>query len=220
MPVHDWSRVDAGVFHDFHLAWVVEIANALNTGLLPPDYYAMIEQHRGSADPDGITLPVQTDDYVRKRRTVAIRHSRDDRIVALVEVVCPATKKERHAFQSFVEKVVASLARGYQLLVIDLHSHCQHTGKDIHSEIWEKISGDQASLQSDKPLMLTAYTAGAEKRAYVEAMAVGDSLPDMPLFLDPGCCLSVPLEQTYQAAYRGLPDRWRKALESRLDELG
>ena len=30
MPIHDWSRVDAGVFHDFHLAWVVEIANALN----------------------------------------------------------------------------------------------------------------------------------------------------------------------------------------------
>ncbi len=220
MPIHDWSRVDAGVFHDFHLAWVVEIANALNTGLLPPDYYAMIEQHRGSADPDGITLLVQTDDYVHKRRTVAIRHSRDDRIVSLLEVVCPATNKEQHAFQAFVEKLAASVARGYHLLVIDLHPPGQHIRKDIHSEIWEKLSGDQALLPPDKPLTLAAYTAGEEMSAYVEPIAVGDLLPDMPLFLDPHSYVSVPLERTYQAAYCGLPQRWRNVLESGFRESG
>src|SRR5689334_23707113 len=44
MPVHDWSRVGAGIFHDFHCAWIVEIRNALNGGLLPPDHDAMAEQ--------------------------------------------------------------------------------------------------------------------------------------------------------------------------------
>ncbi len=25
MPVHDWTRVEAGIFHDFHHAWIEEI---------------------------------------------------------------------------------------------------------------------------------------------------------------------------------------------------
>jgi hypothetical protein len=32
MPVHDWSRVGPGIFHDFHCAWIVEIRNVLNEG--------------------------------------------------------------------------------------------------------------------------------------------------------------------------------------------
>src|SRR5262249_2206162 len=24
MPVHDWTRVDIGIFHDFHIAWIVQ----------------------------------------------------------------------------------------------------------------------------------------------------------------------------------------------------
>jgi hypothetical protein len=43
MPVHDWSRVDAGIFHSFHGAWIAELAKALNSGLLPPDHYPLGE---------------------------------------------------------------------------------------------------------------------------------------------------------------------------------
>src|SRR4051794_30845711 len=48
MPVHDWSRVDAGIFHDFHNGWLIEIRNACNGGLLPQGYYALTEQHAGA----------------------------------------------------------------------------------------------------------------------------------------------------------------------------
>ena len=41
MPIHDWTRVDAGIFHAFHHDWITEIARALNRGLLPADYYAL-----------------------------------------------------------------------------------------------------------------------------------------------------------------------------------
>jgi hypothetical protein len=33
--LHDWTRVDAGIYHDFHVAWVPEIKKVLNGGLLP-----------------------------------------------------------------------------------------------------------------------------------------------------------------------------------------
>ena len=56
MPVHDWTRVEAGIFHDFHTAWIGLIRSALNEGLLPPGYYALAEQHAGRAINDVLTL--------------------------------------------------------------------------------------------------------------------------------------------------------------------
>src|SRR5713226_1853706 len=56
MPVHDWTRVEAGIFHAFHVAWIPEIQRALNGGLLPEGYYALAEQHAGRSIADVLTL--------------------------------------------------------------------------------------------------------------------------------------------------------------------
>ncbi len=56
MPIHDWTRVNAGIFHDFHHEWISTIKRALNSGLLPPDYYALAEQIAGGLGPDVLTL--------------------------------------------------------------------------------------------------------------------------------------------------------------------
>ena len=26
MPVHDWTRVEASIFHDFHATWIVDVS--------------------------------------------------------------------------------------------------------------------------------------------------------------------------------------------------
>lgn len=56
MPIHDWTRVTSGTFHDFHLAWIAELRRALNGGLLPKGYYALAEQVAGQVAPDVLTL--------------------------------------------------------------------------------------------------------------------------------------------------------------------
>jgi hypothetical protein len=56
MPIHDWTRVEAGIFHHFHHGWIEEIARALNKGVLPDDFYAMAEQHAAGFGPDVLTL--------------------------------------------------------------------------------------------------------------------------------------------------------------------
>jgi hypothetical protein len=56
VPIHDWTRVDAGIFHAFHDDWITELARALNRGLLPADYYALPEQHAAGFGPDVLTL--------------------------------------------------------------------------------------------------------------------------------------------------------------------
>src|SRR6516225_1648314 len=56
MPVHDWARVEDGIYHDFHVAWLPELRKVLNGGLLPEGYYALAEQHAGFAIADILTL--------------------------------------------------------------------------------------------------------------------------------------------------------------------
>ena len=56
MPIHDWTRVRANRFHDFHQSWTIAIRNALNAGQLPSGYFAMVEQKAGGPEPDVITL--------------------------------------------------------------------------------------------------------------------------------------------------------------------
>src|SRR5262245_30604146 len=56
MPIHDWSRVTAGTFHDFHGSWITHLKETLNAGLLPDDYYALSEQVAGQLVPDVLTF--------------------------------------------------------------------------------------------------------------------------------------------------------------------
>jgi hypothetical protein len=56
MPIHDWSKVDAGVFHGFHLRWIANLTALLNNGILPPGYYADAEQYADRKEADVLTL--------------------------------------------------------------------------------------------------------------------------------------------------------------------
>ncbi len=56
MPMHDWTRLPPGPYHDFHNAWITHLKEALNAGLLPPSYYALGEQRTGDRGPDVVTL--------------------------------------------------------------------------------------------------------------------------------------------------------------------
>jgi hypothetical protein len=245
MPVHDWTRVSAGIFHDFDQAWIIEIRNALNGGLLPAGYYALAEQFAGAVGPDvialeetpggdagpdagtspaGIAVAVrppkarlvasgEMDHYVRKQNRLAIRHTSDDRVVALIEIVSPGNKASRHALRSFVEKAASALFQGLHLLIVDLFPTGPRDPQGIHGAIWQEVCDDAYRQPPDQPLTLVSYSAGLVKTAYVEPVAVGNSLTDMPLFLDPEHYVEVPLEATYQAAYRGVPQRWKAVLE-------
>jgi hypothetical protein len=220
MPIHDWTRVTAGTWHDFHVAWVVAIQSQFNQGFLPPNYYAQIEpdsentkQEYVIIDTSSSSAEAEMNEYVLKRRTVVIRHASDDRIVALLELVSPGNKSTRRALRSFVEKAVEALYQGYHLTVVDLFPPTPRDPNGIHGAIWAELSDDEFHLPPETPLTLAAYSAGVRKKAYLEPTAVGTALIDMPIFLDEETYVDVPLEATYEAAYRGVPRRWKQVLE-------
>jgi Protein of unknown function (DUF4058) len=56
VPVHDWTRLSAGIFHDFHHGWISEVNRALNRNLSGTDHYALAEQIGGGVGPDVFAL--------------------------------------------------------------------------------------------------------------------------------------------------------------------
>jgi hypothetical protein len=114
-----------------------------------------------------------------------------------------------------VEKVTDALQQRVQVLVIDLLPPGPQDPHGIHSSIWEQLTTAAKNEPAGKPLTLVAYTAGEATAAYVEPVAVGDELPDMPLFLDPDHYVNAALERTYREAYRGVPGFYREILEAK-----
>jgi hypothetical protein len=250
MPVHDWTRVEDGIFHAFHVNWIPELSKTLNGGLLPEGYYALPEQHVGRSIADVLTLhaspaPLQplplppatggilvaeAPPKVRRkqtlgpaatarlrRRTLAIRHVSGHRLVALVEIVSPANKDRAQHVEEFATKVVAALDVGVHVLLIDLFPPGPQDPAGMHGAILERLEPSEPpyDLPANEPLTLAGYAAASEVEVYLEHLAVGAALPDMPLFLLPDRYVDVPLEATYMAAYQGMPRFWRDVLEGR-----
>ena len=99
------------------------------------------------------------------------------------------------------------------MLIIDLLPPGRRDPHGIHAAIWDEIAGQEYIPPAGKPLTLAAYETALTVRAYVRPVAVGDALPEMPLFLEPNGCVQVPLEATYQTAFAAMPRRWRRVLE-------
>ncbi len=115
--------------------------------------------------------------------------------------------------RSFVEKAAELLDHRIHLLILDLLPRTPRDPQGIHGSIWDEITGQDYAAPVGKPLTLAAYESGLTVRGYVEPLAVGDALADMPLFLEPGAHVLLRLEVTYQRAFAVLPRRWRVVLE-------
>jgi hypothetical protein len=248
MPVHDWTRVEAGIFHDFHTAWVTEIRSALNEGVLPEGYYALAEQHAGLGVADVLTLHASSDSsehhpppprgtsgtavaeapptvqrretlalpgLLARRRSLAVRHVSGHRLVALLEIVSPANKDRREHVEALAQKVLEALDSGIHLLLVDLFPPGPHDPAGMHGVVRSLLedSGELYDLPPHEPLTLASYAAGTEVEIYLEHLAPGASLAEMPLFLTPDRYVGAPLEATYASAFRGMPAFWRKVLE-------
>lgn len=242
MPIHDWTRVNAGLFHHFHHRWISAIGDALGAGLLPEGYFALAEQTIGGLVPDVLTLqrPDMAAERVERMTPggVAVAEapprvrfvSRTDeevyaakasrivvrhvlgQVIAVLEIVSPGNKSGKAALKKFVEKAVGLLDQGIHLLVVDLFPPTPRDPQGIHKAIWDEVRDAPFELPSDKPLTVVSYVAGPAKTAYIEPVAVGDALPSMPIFLDPDWYVAVPLEETYQTTWSQCPRPMREAV--------
>jgi hypothetical protein len=240
MPIHDWTRVPAGTYHFFHQRWISAIADALNGSGLPEGYFAMSEVDANGPIPDmlapktqppmppggpgGITVlkssprtrivtrGENTAGYARRADHLSVYLPQGE-LIAVIEIVSPGNKDNTNGLKAFVRKAGKLLRRGVHLLVVDLFPPSVRDPQGIHKAIWEPFKEEPFELPTDKPLTLAAYAAGSEKVAYVENVAVGDPLPNMPIFLTPDRYVPCPLEASYQVTWGVFPGALKGPLE-------
>src|SRR5438270_689349 len=85
----------------------------------------------------------------------------------------------------------------------------QHRGRLIAAVLTLHVSSPARA-----PLTLAAYVADSPVEVYLEHLTFGRPLREMPLFLTPDYYINLPLEPTYEAAFRGMPEFWRTVLEA------
>ncbi|MEO8496597.1 MAG: DUF4058 family protein [Planctomycetota bacterium] len=242
MPMHDWTKVRSGTFHNFHYRWVASIMDKLNAGVLPPGYFAMAEQVIGGPAPDVVSLYLNDDfpggsstggvavavpkakptasivmtadieRYAQKANRIVVRHGLG-KVRAVIEIVSPGNKDSAHAIHSLVEKTAALLFEGINLLVIDPLPPGPRDPQGIHALIWSEITDHSFALPADRPLTIVSYQTEPTKTAYVEPISVGTALPTMPLFLEGEFYVDLPLEPTYQETWNALPAPLKQLVE-------
>jgi len=189
MPLHDWTRVDANDYHDFHGAWIYAIRTALNAGLLPEGYFALAEHTTPPIIPDVVTLSIPDETpplgrtvnangatepesastivatapgkklKARGRRRVAIHHARSRQIVAVIELVSPTNKATRSEFVDLIGKTLQLLRQGVHVMLIDPFPPTFRDPNGIHATVWKELTGKAFTPPEGKPLTIASYVA-------------------------------------------------------------
>jgi hypothetical protein len=241
MPIHDWTKVDAGRFHALHVNWIVDLQNALNGGLLPQGFYAVPEQRAGRYEADLLTLerrsPVPDDQpdaggtaiarespkttiidlaeedfHARRQNRLVVRHVSHDQPVALIELVSLGNKSSRKATDDFVSKSVAAMREGLHLVVADLFPPRRNDPRGLIGELWANFDRDYQPTR-DAPLALAGFRVAEHVTAYIEPATVGQPVLSVPLFVTADRYVMLPLEQTYEAAFKRLPPAWQAMVQ-------
>lgn len=211
----------------FHSAWATYIAADLNHRL-PSGYFAeplvqfaieidvaSWEEPGGSAwedrlpagswqpsAPQLIVPLVPVTDVVEVR---IVRHDGDNTLAGAIELVSPANKDRPDTRDAFVSKCANYLRHGVGLVIVDVVTERR---AQLHGELLERIAPGRTPAVI-APLYAAAYRpVRRDEQTTVEvweqALALGDPLPTMPLWLRGAIHLPVELEATYELTIREL----------------
>lgn len=231
MPVHDWTRVDPGIFHDFRLSWISRISDSLNSETLRRDHYSLLQRpwidsvfnDQGLSGIGQVQASeYESEVYARIADRIAIYRECDEQVVAYVEIVSPGCKANTLELDRLFERLDSAIRHGRNVLLVDIHPPGRFDPRGTHSAFWERRYGPSRGCTPAEPFGLAAYCADfasgpiTTPKACFQPFAFDEPVPDMPLFLYPDHYVNVPLEQTYQAAWATMPERWKQVIASGL----
>jgi hypothetical protein len=234
LSLHHWPNPQVP-WRSFHNHWIIRLVEYLNDGVLPPLFQARPTELIVGIEPDLLLLQTadssptikETDSFPAsptatatlpvpaERPFVGIYSSYDSsRLVAAIELVSPGNKDRPEAVRAFVEKSYLLLQNGVHLLLVDVIGQPQ---RSMRRPLLERLGlADVAG--SSEGLWVASYAAlPAEDpqahltvREWAEPLAVGQPLPQLPLFLRTDqLWVMVDLDQTYRATLQA--GRYRPA---------
>ena len=168
--------------------------------------------------PPAVALEAEVDEAAFRainRKSLRIRHVSGNRVVALVEIVSPGNKDRAATVQSFVNKTARAIKAGIHVVVLDVFP-ARHEGPGgLGVRVWHEAGGKPVAVPPERPLIQTSVRVDdGAPHLYAQPLAVGDELPELPLFYDPDWYVTLPLAETYQAAYESVPWQLRRQLDA------
>ena len=204
----------------FHSGWACNLATELNR-ILPPDWFAEPTVHYGiQVAPDVATwelpddaatsmpptvtawtpeAPTMTLDIVLTTDIVQVdvyNGTSGPVLAGAIELVSPSNKDRQESREAFVSKCASFLYEAIGLIVVDVVTE-RHA--NLHAELLSRL-GDAAS--SARGLYACAYRPTSRDDHTVldlwhHRLAIGETLPTLPLYLKDGPCLPIDLAKTY-----------------------
>ena len=148
---------------------------------------------------------------------IGIYRCEDDLLLSYIEILAPSDINQYGNFLRLIDSFVEMLREDCQLLVIDLIQRDPYLhDSGTHAALWHRFTGRTSCVTNHEPYGIAAYGVFSEVRAtaYFERLAVRQNLPVMPLFLTSDEYINLPLQDTYDDAWRGVPVRWKSVLEA------
>jgi hypothetical protein len=195
MPLLDHFHPPLSVrrhWHSFHHAWATSIASELNSRL-PEGYFA---------EPNvqfGIPFSIVTDSV----EVLVFESSAGPDLAGAIELVSPANKDRADHRNAFVTKCAAYLQQGLGLVIVDVVTGRRFNG---HKALLKRL-GTDATTPIDTNLYASSYRpvdrdGQSSLDIWREGLAIGKSLPSLPLWLRGSLCLRVDLDATYDRTCR------------------
>jgi hypothetical protein len=124
-------------------------------------------------------------------------------LVGAIELVSPANKDRPTHREAFVSKCETYLQGGIGLVVVDVVTE---RAANLHDALLERL-GAPESFYSNAELYAAAYRlverdGQPSLDIWQEALALGRSLPTMPLWLSGNLCLPIELDAIYERTCR------------------
>ena len=228
-PLHGPRR-----WEGFHHAWATFIADELNRDALPAGYFAESEISLGpSLEIDVATMESTVPGAGMSPGAIVVRpppkpkisveidfahlESYEVRVFqdlggaelrAAIELVSPANKDRSGSRRTFAAKCAGYLQHGIGVVIIDVVTA---RVANLHRELFEvlEVKSRRAPWESATGLSAVAYRpVTLQKRPRVEvwpeSLALGEKLPELPLWLALDLWVPLPLEKSYTATCRSL----------------
>lgn len=202
MPLRDHFRppdMRLASWEEIHGMWPGIMAVRLNA-ILPPQYRSGVKIHLGTL------VEVDTDELTPPEYEVRIYdESMGRRLVAAVEIVSPRNKDRPSARDEFVSKCHAMLQQAVCVVIVD---PVTTRSANLYADLAERIGANPPATAGEPIYAVSCRSFQSRGRHRVQAwehgLAVGDSLPTLPLWISDSKYVPLELERTYEETCRGL----------------
>jgi len=138
------------------------------------------------------------------------------KVVSVIELTSPGNKDAQKKADAYAIHAVSYLQRGINYLVIDVLPPTNFVDT-FHNLIAALLEGDRLTPPGGRPFYIISYNvrmvAGdVRMEVYPYWLRLGETLPQVPLFLVDDLHLEVDLETTFMRAVERLPPRHRRRL--------